>query len=599
MFRVLLLGVEMTLLAASWAVVGWRLLPRAIRQAGDRLLCWTSALTLGAGATAVVLTVLAALHALGRPEVVAVIVAEGGAATFIALRWRSELRPAGPPAPAALPFSSFERVGALCLAVILLATFVATCAPASSMDATVYHLRVPSEFLRTRRWSKLEQVQSFQPLYVEMLFAEALVLGGGRLAALVHWTLGLAAIGSAAVWARRLGGRAIWGAVVFGASALYIWESTSAFIDLGLGLFASFALFWATADEADAACIGLGGIFGGLAAGAKFTGLAVALLAGIAGFCSVWPDRRRALRRLIGVGCVSVLIAFPWYLRDYLFTGNPIYPLANTLFGGPRLMFAAITYGLGTDLRHLLTSPFDLLVRRAEVYDSGWSIGPAYLALVPVGLVIARSRDALLVVFSIVAWWLLWFYSSPQVRLLIPILPAAAGLAGAAVTAAWAAPRLGPRLGVVCVLGVAVLGATASAGMYLRANGRAAVGLESADDYLLRTSWNYPAYLRANTSLPRDAKVASIGDGDNLFYLDRNAVWLGKTARSTADLQALGFSHELQISTCPLPPLDDGRRVVLSEGAYVLPSSRLSGGVFAQECYRISTVRPDSPAASD
>src|SRR6185312_1697018 len=98
----------------------------------------------------------------------------------------------------------------------------------------------------------------------------------------------------------------------------------------------------------------------------------------------------------------------------------------------PARRFSYVVYGLGRDPLHFLSSPFDLLVR-GDKFDQGWSIGPAYLAFVPLAVLWLRSRLAKLLAAYLIVWWIIWFYSSPQPRILLPILPAAAGLAAVAI----------------------------------------------------------------------------------------------------------------------------------------------------------------------
>lgn len=579
---------ELLLLAASWTVIGWRLLPPRVRQHPDRLLGATSAFALGAGLTALLLTLLAPLHLL-RPLDVRVLSGAGVlVAALIAVRRRQALL-AGIPRWSG--WTVAERVWAIVLVLVLALTLLATLAPPSAMDATVYHLRVPSEFLRTGTWTRLEEPQSFQPLNVEMLFAQGLALNGGVLAALVHWALGVAAIAVASCWARRLSGRAIWGAAVFGLTALFVWESSSAFIDLGLALFSSLAFFWVTDPDADTRTTCLAAVYAGLAGGSKFTGLLVVALVGAAGFARCWPDRGRAARRLVLIGALGAVVAAPWYVRNALLTGNPIYPLANRLFGLPPESLSVFKYGLGTGLGHLLTSPADLLAR-GDVFDQGWAVGPAFLAFVPLGLWLRRrSPDVRVIAGVLVAWWLIWFFSSPQTRLLLPIMPMAAGLAAVGVTACYASPSRMLRAAATLVLMLAAAGAAGTAALNATLNLPVVLGRESTDAFLERNSWSYTAYERANALLPPDAVVASTGVGVNLFYLDRRASSLGKQQlRSSDELRARGFSHELLIWSCPLPPLDDPTRKVWAEGTFPLRASRLNGGVHMQVCYRLSDV---------
>lgn len=585
---------ELGVLGGSWALVGWQLLPRSVRGKLDLLLRWTIALALGCGLTAVALTALAGFHLLGANSVRLLTGLEAAAAVAIAVVHRRELVPG---VRVRLSGTRSEKVALAILGLILLLTFVATCAPPSAMDATVYHLPVPDAFLRTGTWTKLDQVQSFQPLYVEMLFAQALVIGGGPLAALVHWLLGIAAIGTSAGWARRFGASRVWGAVIFGGSALWVWESTSPFIDLGLALFASLALLLAVSVELGSAGAVLAGACAGLAGGSKFTGLALALLAAGVALLRGWQNRKRAVKSFLVLGGVALVVAAPWYVRNFILTGNPVFPLANRAFGLRPEPLAGITYGFGTDLLHLLSSPFDLLVR-GDKFDQGWATGPAYLALAPLGLVFRRSREAALVAGYAAAWWLIWFYSSPQTRLLIPILPPAAGLAAAAVDELLASRHLALCGLTAVVLAVQITAGLLTSALYAGAAAPVVFGLESTDAYLRRNSWNYGLYKSTEVLLDPAAQVAVTGLANNLYYFHHQARWLGKDPVSTNQLAAAGFQYELRVSVCPMDPLDEPHRLVLKEGTYSLRASRLAGGIYAQACFRLSTVSPAAARAA-
>jgi hypothetical protein len=584
MLCTLLHGLDIILLAGSWALAGYAILPRRARSA-DPLLIWSSSLALGAGLSAVGLTALAALHAFSRPAVVGVALT---VATLALVGGRQALRS---------EVFSFrrqvltwpERAALLLLAGVVVLTFVDTLAPPSSMDATVYHLRVPLEFLRAHSWAALEDQRTFQPLFVEMLFGEGIVLGGGILAALTHWALGLGAIVVAAAWGRRLGGGAIWAGVIFGATGLFVWESTSAFIDLGLTLFASLALFWGTRTERDVVPTVLAGVFAGLAAGSKFTGPIAASLTGLAGFAVLWPDWRRGLRRFFGIGALAMLIAAPWYARNLVFTGNPFYPLANHFWGLPPVPLVTETYGYGADALHLLTSPFDLLAR-GDPFDQGWSMGPAYLALVPVGVwALRRSKIAVVSAAVVVAWWIVWFVSSPQARLLLPVLPIAAGLASVGMRAVLDTSGRTLRWSAVTILAVAGMGGLGSSLLYLRLNARVVLSPESSREYLGRNSWNYIAYDNANRLLPPDARVAAEGV-NNLYYLERPARSFPDSV-PVSELQKQGFTHLLSVSDCPRKAVEVPGQV-LWEGAYPWVASRLRGGIFRQVCARLQSIAP-------
>jgi hypothetical protein len=316
------------------------------------------------------------------------------------------------------------------------------------------------------------------------------------------------------------------------------------------------------------------------------------MLAGLAAVAAVAPDWRRGLGRLAAIGGIALAVASPWYLRNFIFTGDPIFPFARTLFGLPAASkpFSALEYGLGRDLLHLLSSPFDMLAR-GDSFDQGWAMGPVYLALAPIGAAAARQRRLAIVLAATAgAWWLVWFLSSPQTRLLLPVLPLAAGLAGVGVSAALASSARSLRVLALGAVGIALIGAVGTSGLAATRDLGVVVGRESVDRYLERNSWNYDAYEAANRLLPAGARVAVQGVS-NLYYLapPSGEIELGPVPADV--LRAKGFTHRLAIDECPGVPRPAGERV-LWEGNYPLRASRLRGGFRIRECARLSELPP-------
>jgi len=571
---------------------------------------WSSALALGAGLTAVLVTASVALGIFGTAAAWAI----AGVVSAVAIAGLR--RPIGVGSRLRALWRGARRRRAATIAVALLilmtllATLLATLAPPSSMDATVYHLRVARQFLLSGHWTELpEVVQSYQPLYVQMLFAEGLGLCDEVFAALMHWILGLGAILAAGAWSRRLGGSALLGMAVFGLAALITWESTSAFIDLALALFASLGLLWATMAGEVGASVGLAAVFAGLAAGSKLTGGVAALQTAVvaAAFtlsssssspCSSTspPSLRRSRRAARAFGIVvagAFALALPWYLRNVWFTGNPVFPIGNLWLGLPERPLAFSQYGYGRDLLHLLTSPFDL-VWRGDAFDKGWAIGPAYLALVPVGIAVTwatkvgRAACALLL-----SWWIMWFFSSPQTRLLLPILPTAAALASAGAVAVLGSPERWLRRAAVVLLGSAAILGAAFAVLAVRTYGPVALGLEDREAFLTRMSWHFPAFEATNARLGPGAgnRVAVVG-ADNLFYL-RVPAETRPELEPAAVLRARGFTHVLDIAPCGRPSRLAASSI-LWQGRYRLRASRMGGGTQAEEtCAELGSTAPN------
>jgi hypothetical protein len=362
-------------------------------------------------------------------------------------------------------------------------------------------------------------------------------------------------------------------------SPLVVWESTSSFIDLGLTLFASVGLLWATRGELGRTSVGLAAVFAGLAAGSKYTGCAMAALIGVVASASTLPDRRRALGRFLAIGGVAAAVASPWYIRNAWLTGNPLYPLGNHFLGLPVELLSNWTYGYGRDFLHLLSSPFDL-IWRGEIFDLGWAFGPAYLALVPIGLLLDRpnptDRIRPIAAGALLLFWLFWFYSSPQTRLLLPILPLGAGLAAVgfdALDASGRWTRLAARSAVLVPTAVGL----ATAAVVASGTWRVASGAETHAAFLRRMALDYVAYEQINQRLGPDARPAVEG-ATNLYYLQPRGTIVHD--QEPAALAARGLTHLIWIDACDATP---PRGTVLWSGRYMRPGTRFQGTASAVE----------------
>jgi len=555
-------------IAAVWFLGGRRLLPRRAR-AEEPLLVWATSLGLAAGTTAIAITLLAVAGWLRPGPLWTVLWVWTALAT---LELRRFAWPQTWPQPWATPWT---RVLATTLALTAAFTFVSVLAPPSSIDALVYHLRVPHEYLRSGRMVPLrDDVRTFQPLNVEMLFAFGMALRDDVVAASLHWVLAIGAALSAGAWARRLHAKSpLVAMAIFACSPLFVWESTSSFIDLGLTLFTSLGLLWATAEpECDPAGILLAAVFAGFAAGSKFTGCGAAVLVGGAAFLHAGQARRRGVIRFLTVGAGAVSIAAPWYLRNLLWTGNPFFPLANRLFGQAAAAqpLSTLVYGYGKDLFHLFSSPFDL-IWRGDVFDAGWSMGPAYLALVPVALLSGCREGGYRTLLAVLgAFWLFWFYSSQQTRLLLPILPLCAGLAadGFDRLESYRWPGRSARAAVALSIAVGL----AAAAVVAKGSWKVVAGVEPRTAYLDRLAMDYPAFDQVNARLTDDAPVAVCGV-PNVYYLRPRATIV--SFEEIPALAARGFAHLVWIGQC------DGQRPaagqVLWSGRYLRPGTRFQG----------------------
>jgi hypothetical protein len=252
----------------------------------------------------------------------------------------------------------------------------------------------------------------------------------------------------------------------------------------------------------------------------------------------VWRVLRKRIERgarsLLAFAAPALLLSAPWFLKSYLWTGNPVYPFFYGVFGGANWSAAlARTYdieqaqfGMGRSLAALLLLPWNLTFH-ADVFSKGIgqfaSPGPFLLALLPL-LVLARPLPRWCAAYLLAALGFLaiWAALTQQVRYLLPLFPAL-GLA-----AAYAGERVPfARAGRYSVYGFVALMLllTAIRGLlYVQPMIPVALGVASPQDYLSKTFQLEPAVRWVNETLPPDAKILLLEETRG-FYFDRAYMW--------------------------------------------------------------------------
>ncbi|MDF2439031.1 MAG: hypothetical protein JWN98_15, partial [Abditibacteriota bacterium] len=225
-------------------------------------------------------------------------------------------------------------------------TFVLCLAPpsGSDYDSLMYHLSAPRQYLHANGIVELPyDHHTYFPFTLEMLFLAAQqlrpdLLEGAVLAKLFHWLmLPLTCAALIAIGQRHLNLRAgLLAACLFASLPVVLNEATTAYIDLGLAAWTvlAFATFANWLRTRDAFWIGWSGVFCGFGLGTKYLG------ALMFGWLLLWLiiDGLRSKTRLTVplfrfVG-IALLLGSGWYVRNWLWTGNPVYPFAFEIFGG-------------------------------------------------------------------------------------------------------------------------------------------------------------------------------------------------------------------------------------------------------------------------
>ena len=343
------------------------------------------------------------------------------------------------------PHTRFQRLLAAFALFSLALTFVWALAPPYAFDAAVYHLRQPQLYLTHHSlFVPVDSAYVGFPGLMQMLFTLTMALGGDSAPQLVHFTFLPLTILAAAALGRRLWDIELtWPvAAILTAVPTLLLLSAWPYVDAAV-IFYTLLLFFALAiwlsDGYDRWLL-MAAIICGIIIETKYTALWYPLACLPLVLLRVRSDGwRPTLRRLAWFGLIIALVAAPWYVRNWLLTGNPIYPY---LWGGAgwdpirAAWWDRSGTGLAAQPWRLVIAPWEMTVHGVEGKE-GYSatLGPLLLALVP-GLIAlwpglsSRARRPLAwmglfggVLYVVWLWGVARSLLLMQSRLLFPMLP--------------------------------------------------------------------------------------------------------------------------------------------------------------------------------
>ena len=452
--------------------------------------------------------------------------------------------------------------GALSLVITgQILALVAALAPPTAKDTLLYHYALPKAWIAAGRAIEIPyNIAGYYPLGVEMHAVWAMLLGaplGARVAeAAAGATLFLFApllMMTVYGWARERGADRVWAAT---AALVIAWipsayeVAASAYVDLALAGYTALAVrafgrWWVSGQPGQLAWVtaGIGGALS-IKLSAAFLLLPLALLGLLHALGAGSQDREAArpttaltAAGVLGALALGVTLAAPWYVRNWIRTGSPLFPFYLEIWPAQapgwdleRSRLYETLFSLYGDVRgplDYLWSPIRLAVAaqpdQPAFYDGVLGI-VFVLALPLLAWALWRRRldvELRLAVLISAGLFVFWLFSSQQLRYL---LPAAAGLAVAIAVAGSGLDRGLSRPLFGLVVAGAALGLPVVLAWFLALDpARVVLGGEPRDAFLARRLDYYPYYQTVNRDLPPTATVWLIDMRRDTYHLDRPA----------------------------------------------------------------------------
>jgi len=315
--------------------------------------------------------------------------------------------------------------------------FYLTLYPVTEWDAISYHLPVAKEFVSSGKIISLSFLRfPVFPQLVDLFFILAIIFSKPILANLITYAMSIVLALLIFSFAGRYFNKRIGlvSSLIFLSSSIVLEYAIVPYVEIGATLFcfAAFYMLCLWVTEKNFGYGMLSAIFWGLALGAKYYAVVFFIISVLAVNIFFW--RKFSCKQLLLLIAFSLLIAFPWYFRNYLFSGDVFFPFCkisrlwddSSIESHLRYMRS---FGFDRDIKEFFWLPENML-RYPDRFQG--NIGLFIIAGAGIAMAFIKkwSRLIAFAVVIVIIYGLVWFCNFQIARYLFPILPILALLSG-------------------------------------------------------------------------------------------------------------------------------------------------------------------------
>jgi hypothetical protein len=445
----------------------------------------------------------------------------------------------------------------LCLEVVLNLT------PPISRDALIHHLAIPKLWLAHVGFYEIPWADfSYYPMNIDLLYLISLYLNNDIVPKFIHFAFGL---GTGLLVYNYLKNRTgknwgLLGFLVFFSTPVIIRLSTTAYVDLGMTFFTTASILafvrWRDGNYKDTKWLVLSAICMGLAAGSKYNTMIAWFFLNLMMVFYYSRDTEKglpALRYGLTFFAIALLVVSPWFIKNYIQTGNPIYPLFDQFFrflhhaGEKGASIAQIAESrwtsnifqrrevmFGASFLETLFIPIRMFFQGKDgsvQYFDG-VLNPILITMLPFTFLNRElNRDKVFfLLFSVFFLFMAYFLTVIRIRYILPVVPFLAILSviGIKNIVEWTGKKSSQirRAGLIGIFAVTII-FIAFNFLYLKnyfkeiGPVRYILNQETKDEFLSRNVGSYPAMRYINENLPGNVKIFLMFLGRRGYYLNR------------------------------------------------------------------------------
>jgi hypothetical protein len=346
----------------------------------------------------------------------------------------------------------------LCLSIITLLgmEILLNLTPPISRDALIHHLAVPKLWLKHGGIYEIPWANyAYYPMNIDILYALCLYFKNDIAPKIIHLVFGMGTGLLIYFYLKTKYGRN-WGLLgmgIFITTPIVIWLSTTAYVDLGMTFFTTGSMMafikWRDSEYRHIKWFFLCALGMGIAVGSKYNALIAGFILNMLLMMSIVRDTHKQTAALwYGTlfFVIMAVVASPWYLKNYLQTGNPFYPLFDGFFKSfhhhPVLeatsrsaieksrqisFFKMREVMYGESFWETLLIPIRMFFQGKDnsyQYFQG-ALNPILIIFSPFILFKKRwGKDKFVfVLFTVIFIFMAYFLTAKQVRYILPVLP--------------------------------------------------------------------------------------------------------------------------------------------------------------------------------
>ena len=409
--------------------------------------------------------------------------------------------------------------------------------PITEWDAISYHLPVAKEFILQGKIAATPFMRfPVNPQLIDLFFALALILNDPLFANLISCAMAIVLFLLIYSFGKRFLHKEIglFSAFLFLSSPFVLTFALIPYAEIGATLFC-FSAFYAMCiwfNENKLSYAILSAIFWGLAFGSKYYSIPFFFVSFLAGM--VIYNKKVKFYQAVSLISLAVLIAFPWYFRNKIYSGDWFFPMrAIPGFWDPLDVSSHLNYmrsfGMGKGLQSLFMLPVNLL-RHSDAFQG--NIGLFIIGLGSVFFVKKWSRLISLCTTIFIIYGFIWFYSFQIMRYLFPVFPILSLLAG------WMLQQVNDYLNlkkklfwIFLIIAVLFLGCFNCAKI-IKNNGLLPVTAGQQSEYIERRTPTFRAISFLNNIGQNRKVVYALLDEGSVFYYKNKVMgdWFGLAA---------------------------------------------------------------------